>query len=182
MNPTPLTSNGHRPAVLPEPRHDHGYGRPHAVLRLGMNMNHSGNVILVRQAQSLSVNAGQRIGDRRRQHAKQIGHGYQPPCLQSLSSGQPDEHADINAFSHQAYEHSGEASSRQDGTCIVAHRSARPMTATIRRSSSSGLSPVGGNAGQEEAGAAAAPAATITSMIIINTLRLELLLSTLSAA
>jgi hypothetical protein len=41
---------------------------------------------------------------------------------------------------------------------------------------------VGGNAGQEEAGAAAAPAATITSMIIINTLRLELLLSTLSAA
>lgn len=68
------------------------------VLRLGMNMNHSGNVIRVRQATGWSVNAGQRVGDRRCQYAKQIGKGYQPPCPQSLSSGQPDEHADINTF------------------------------------------------------------------------------------
>ncbi len=71
------------------------------VLRLGMNMNHSGNVILVRQARSWRVDAGQRVGDCRRQNAKQIGKGYQPPCPQSLRSGQPDEHADINAFSYQ---------------------------------------------------------------------------------
>ncbi len=71
------------------------------VLRLGMNMNHSGNVILVRQAPGRSVDAGQRVGDRRRQYAKQIGKDYQPPCPQSLRSGQPDEHADINTFSYQ---------------------------------------------------------------------------------
>lgn len=71
------------------------------VLRLGMNMNHSGSVIRVRQAAGRSVNAGHRVGDRRRQYAKQIGKGYQPPCPQSLSSGQPDEHADINTFSYQ---------------------------------------------------------------------------------
>jgi len=71
------------------------------VLRLGMNMNHSGDVILVRQTPSRSVDAGQRIRDRRRQYAKQIGKGHQPPCPQSLRSGQPDEHADINASSYQ---------------------------------------------------------------------------------
>ena len=64
------------------------------VLRLEMNMNHSGDVILVRQTSSRSVGAGPRKGDRRRQYAKQIGKGYQPPCPQSLPSGQPDEHRD----------------------------------------------------------------------------------------
>ena len=71
------------------------------VLRLGMNMNHSWTVIRVRQAAGRSVNAGHRVGDCRRQYAKQIGKGYQPPCPQSLRSGQPDEHADINTFSYQ---------------------------------------------------------------------------------
>ena len=71
------------------------------MLRLGMNMNHSGNAILVRQAPGRSVDAGQRVGDRRRQYAKQIGKGYQPPCPQSLRSGQSDEHADINTYSYQ---------------------------------------------------------------------------------
>ena len=39
---------------------------------LGVNMDHSGNVILVRQARGGSMGAGQRVGDRRRQYAKQI--------------------------------------------------------------------------------------------------------------
>lgn len=50
------------------------------MLRLGMDMNHSGNVVLVRQARRGRMDAGQRVGDRRRQYAKQIGKGYQPSC------------------------------------------------------------------------------------------------------
>ena len=80
-------------------------------------MNHSGNVILVRQAPGQSVNAGKRVGDRRRQYAKQIGKGYQPPCPQSLRSGQPDEHSESTPFSFKLRKHSGEASSRQAEIC-----------------------------------------------------------------
>ena len=55
-----------------------------------MNMHHAQTV--GRRPQPVR----KREGDARRKHAKHIGQGEQPPCLQSLRSGQTHEHSVLN--------------------------------------------------------------------------------------
>jgi hypothetical protein len=63
-----------------------------------MHVDHTGHVTGVYQAGRNSLRAGQRKGERRRQHAKQIDQGNEPPCSQTLRFGHSDEQAGVNTF------------------------------------------------------------------------------------
>jgi hypothetical protein len=54
------------------------------------------------------LRAGQRKGERRRQHAKQIDQGDKPPRSRTLRSGHSDEQAGVNTFWSQTHEHNRE--------------------------------------------------------------------------
>ena len=63
-----------------------------------MHVEDAKHVTGVDQAGRNSLRAGQRKGKRRRQHAKQIDQGDEPPCSQTLRFGHSDEQAGVNTF------------------------------------------------------------------------------------
>ena len=63
-----------------------------------MYMNHARHMILVSQTMGDGMFAGQSIRDRRRQHAKQVAQGDEPPRSQSPRSAQADEHFRADTF------------------------------------------------------------------------------------
>jgi hypothetical protein len=96
-----------------------------------VHVDHSGHVSCVGQTRRNCLRAGQRERDRRRQDAKQVGQGDEPPCSQSLRSGKADEHSTsiLSGFFGQTREHSRQPCTSKDGTRTGNHLSARPMTA-----------------------------------------------------
>jgi hypothetical protein len=58
-----------------------------------MNVHNAQTVVSVGKAGHRPQSVRKREGDARRKHAKHIDQGEQPPCLQSLRSGQTHEHS-----------------------------------------------------------------------------------------
>ena len=78
-------------------------------------VNHARDVTVAGQTMGGRVPPGQRRGDRRNEHAKQIGQGDKPPCPPPLRSGNSDQHECVNAFDYRPGfgNHNGEFWRRQ---------------------------------------------------------------------
>ena len=67
-----------------------------------MNVHNAQTVVSVGKAGRRPQPVRKREGDARRKHAKHISQGEQPPCLQSLRSGQTHEHSVLSLANQNA--------------------------------------------------------------------------------